>query len=122
MKTIALITAALVLSGSILSAAKAAPPSDVATAVVKFGDLDTTRPAGKEELYRRFARAARSTCRSLDPSDASTKWLASRAQYEACINQALEGAVARFNRPDFTEYVAARTGKSTSAGVRLADR
>jgi hypothetical protein len=47
MKKFALITTALVLSGSIFSIAQAAPPSDVPTAVVKFGDLDTTGSAGK---------------------------------------------------------------------------
>jgi hypothetical protein len=47
MKSFTFIATALVLSGPILSVAKAAPPSDVATAVVKFDDLDANRPAGK---------------------------------------------------------------------------
>jgi UrcA family protein len=68
MKSITLITTALIISGSFLSVAEAAPPSDVPTAVVKFRDLDTTRPAGKEELYRRLTRAARAVCSPVDPN------------------------------------------------------
>jgi len=66
MKAIALIAITLILCGSILSVAEAAPPSDVPTAVVKFGDLDTTHPAGKEELYRRLSRAAQAVCSPLE--------------------------------------------------------
>src|ERR1700733_14336418 len=40
MKSFTLVATALVLSGSIFSVAKAAPPSDAPTVVVKFGDLD----------------------------------------------------------------------------------
>ena len=62
MKAIILISTSLVLSGSILSTAKAAPSSDVPTAVVKLRDLDITHAAGKAELYRRLMRAARAVC------------------------------------------------------------
>jgi UrcA family protein len=121
MKTITLITTSILLSYSILSAAKAAPPSDVPSAIVKFRDLDTTRPAGEEELYRRLIRAARAVCGPVDPNGAVVKALVT-PEYEACIDQALSGAVARFNRPEFTDYVAARTPKAALAGVQLATR
>jgi UrcA family protein len=121
MKTITLITTALILSGSILSVTKAAAPSDVPTAVVKFGDLETTGSAGKEELYRRLTRAARSVCRSLDPSESGAKMLVTPL-YKACIDQAVSGAVAKINRPDFTDYVASRMPKPVSAGIQLAAR
>jgi UrcA family protein len=121
MKTFTLITTALFLSGSILSVTEAAPPSDVPTAIVKFGDLDTTRPAGKEELYRRLSRAAQAVCSPLEGAFGS-RALVTSPQYEACINQALSGAVAQFNRPDFTAYVATRTQKTVGDGTRLATR
>jgi UrcA family protein len=121
MKTITLITTALVLGGSILSVANAAPPSDVPTAVVKFGDLDATRLAGKEELYRRLTRAARSVCRSLDPSESGAR-LQLTTLYKACIDEAVSGAVAQINRPEFTDYVASRTQKPVSIGPKLAAR
>jgi len=121
MKTFTLITTALVLGGSILSLANAAPPSDVPTAVVKFGDLDATRPAGKEELYRRLTRAARSVCSSLDPSDSAAKRDV-EPLYKACIDQAVSRSVAQINRPEFTDYVASRTQKPVKFGIQLADR
>jgi UrcA family protein len=120
MKTFTLITTALFLSASILSVTEAAPPSDVPTAVVKFGDLDTTRPAGKEELYRRLSRAAQAVCSPLEGAFGSRALVT--PQYEACINQALAGAVAQFNRPDFTAYVATRTQRSVGLDTRLATR
>ena len=121
MKTIALIAASILLSYAILSIAKAALPSSVPTAVVKFRDLDSTRPAGKEELYRRLMRAARAVCSPVNPNGTNLKPLVT-PEYEACIDKALSGAVARFNRPEFTDYVAARIPKSTVGGVQLATR
>ena len=121
MKTITLITTALILSGSIISAAKAASPSDVPSAVVKFGDIDTNRSAGKEELYRRLTQAARGVCRSLDPSESGLK-LALTTKYKACIDQAMSSAVAKINRPDFSDYVASRLAKATNTGIQLAAR
>jgi UrcA family protein len=121
MKTFTLITTALALSGSILSIAHAAPPSDVPTATVNFGDLDTTRPAGEEELYRRVSRAAKVVCRSLDPSVSAAKLLAAPA-YQACIDQAVAGAVVKINRPDFSNYVASRMPKPASTGIQLSAR
>jgi UrcA family protein len=121
MKTITLITIALFLSGSTLSVAKAAAPSDVPTAVVKFGDLDTVGSAGKDELYRRLTRAARAVCRSLDPSQSGAKMRVTPL-YKGCIYQAVAGAVAKINRPDFTDYVASRMPKPSSAGIQLAAR
>ena len=121
MKIIALLASTILLSCSILSAAKAAPPSDPATAVVKFGDLDATRPAGKEALYRRLTRAARVVCRSLEPSDSVTKTLLI-APYKACLEHAVFGAVAQIARPEFTDYVSARMPSSAKADIQLAAR
>ena len=105
MKTFTLITTTLVLCGSILSVAKAAPPSDIPTAVVKFGDLDTTHPAGKKELYRRLNRAAHAVCSPLEGASGSALV---NPQYRACLDQAVSGAVAQINRLEFTDYVATR--------------
>ena len=40
----------------------ATPSKDVRTEVVRFADLDLTRPAGAQELYRRIEQAARDVC------------------------------------------------------------
>jgi UrcA family protein len=122
MKSFTLIATALVLSGSILSVAKAAQPSDAPTTVVKFGDLDAKRPAGKEELYRRLTRAAHSVCRALDPNESGATNLQLIPVYKSCIDQAVSGAVAKINLPEFTDYVAARTQKPVSTGMQLAAR
>jgi UrcA family protein len=121
MNSFALITTALILSASILPAANAAPPSDLPTAVVKFGDLDTTRPAGKEELYQRLTRGARTVCRSLDPSESSVK-AEITPLYNACIGQAVSAAVAKINLPEFSDYVASRMPKPAATGMQLAAR
>ena len=121
MKSLTLVATALVLSGSIFSIAKAAPPSDAPTVVVKFGDLDATGPAGKEELYRRLTRAARAVCRSLHSSESGVK-LELIPRYKACIDHAVAGAVARINRPEFTDYVASRTPKAAHVGIQLVAR
>ena len=118
MKTFTRITTAIFLSGSFLSVVQAAPPSDVPTAVVKFGDLDINRPAGKESLYLRLNRAAQSVC---SPGSWYRRALLS-PQYEACMEQALSGAIAKINRPDFTDYVALRTQKPAVVDARLAAR
>jgi|HubBroStandDraft_2_1064218.scaffolds.fasta_scaffold134423_2 UrcA family protein len=121
MKSFTLITTAFVLSCSILSVATAAPPSDIPNALVKFGDVDTARPAGKEELYRRLTRAARTVCHSLDPSESGTN-LMLIPLHKACIDQAISGAVAKINLPDFTDYVASRMQKPANSAARLAAR
>jgi UrcA family protein len=43
----------------------AAPSNDPRTEVVGFADLDLTRPAGAQELYRRIEHAARDVCEPL---------------------------------------------------------
>lgn len=121
MKTLIAITTTLVLSAFILCVAKAVPAPDLPIAVVKFGDLDATRPAGKEELYRRLTRAAHSVCRSLDPSDSDAR-LQYITPYKTCIDHAVTDAVARINVPEFTDYVAFRTQKPASADIQLAAR
>lgn len=118
MKTITSIATILILSGSILSVANAAPPSDVPTAVVKFGDLDTARAADKEELYRRLSRAVRTICSPQQATPGSITVGMSR--YSACIERTVSGAVARINRPEFTDYVASRMQKPDHVGIQLA--
>ena len=120
MKTITLITITLFLCGSILSVAKAAPPSDVPTAVVKFGDLDTTKAAGQQELYRRLSRAVQSVCRPMGHAPGSIAVGLSR--YTACVDKALSSAVAQINRAEFTDYVASRAQKPEHVGIQLASR
>ena len=57
---------ALTLHAVSTAAFAAAPPDDVRRQVVTFADLDLTRPAGAQELYRRIKSAARSVCETYD--------------------------------------------------------
>lgn len=44
----------------------AAAPGEVRRQVVRFADLDLTRPAGARELYQRIRYAARNVCETYD--------------------------------------------------------
>ena len=117
MKTITLITITLFLCGSILSVAKAAPPSDVPTAVVGFGDLDTL--AREKGTYCRLSLAA-IRCRPM--GDAPGSIAVGLSRYTACVDKALSSAVAQINRAEFTDYVASRAQKPEHVGIQLASR
>jgi len=63
MKTFAsTLIAALTLHALSPVAVAAAVPEDVRHEVVRFAELDLTRPAGAQELYRRIQRAAHKVC------------------------------------------------------------
>jgi UrcA family protein len=67
--------------------------------VVKFADLDLTRPAGAQELYYRIRYAARNVCRTYDRLGADRD----------CIEQAIERAVAEIGAPLLTRRCQAST-------------
>src|SRR5215472_7842270 len=83
---------ALTLYATATGSLAAAPADDVPHQVVKFADLDLTRPAGAQELYRRIKYAARDVCETFD-----------RLGYDPqCVNQAIAGAVADVGAPLLT--------------------
>src|SRR4029077_1901565 len=45
----------------------AAAPEDLRRQVIRFTDLDLTRPAAAQELYRRIQRAAHEVCEAYGP-------------------------------------------------------
>ena len=118
MKKFTLITTTLVLCGSFLSIAEAAPNSVLPTAVVKVADLDIAAPAGKKELYRRVSRAARAVCSAFE--DESGLRVSLTQLHEACVDKAVAGAVAQINRADFTDYVATLIHRPVGGELRLA--
>ena len=75
----------------------AAPSKDVRTEVVRFADLDLTRPAGAQELYRRIEHAARDVCESLgaDPHNLYA--------YTTCRKSAIARAIKDVGAPLLTE-------------------
>lgn len=67
------------------------PDSRVRQEIVRFGDLDLTRPADAQELYRRIRRAAHIVCEPIgmgNPLAMSDR---------SCIDQAIARAVADIN-------------------------
>jgi UrcA family protein len=90
MKTFAsTIIATLTLHALSPVAAAAAVPEDVRREVVRFAELDLTRPAGAQELYRRIQRAAHKVCGSYGPSGYD----------RSCADQAIARAVATVGAP-----------------------
>jgi UrcA family protein len=67
----------------------AAVPEDVRREVVRFADLDLTRPAGAQALYGRIQRAAHEVCASNGPGGYD----------RSCADQAIARAVATVGAP-----------------------
>jgi UrcA family protein len=78
--------------------------ADVPQKIVKFGDLDLTRPAGAQELYRRITRAAADVCETVS-SGGSAVAIADRL----CAKQAIARAVATIHSALLTEHYEQKT-------------
>ena len=91
--------------------ASARPHDSPPSRVVHFGDLDLSKPAGVQALYRRIKFAARTVC---DPYIASD--IHASGAMRACIIQAVDNAVSRVNSPALTELHAG------VANLRLASK
>jgi len=93
-------------SAGAVGVADAAPPGyELATRVVKYGDLDLTRRAGVSALYSRIQSATRAVC---EPA-ISTGAKEATAGVRRCREQALTRAVADVNAPALTNYYLTKT-------------
>ena len=88
---------ALSLYAISLNSLAAAAPDGVRQETVKFGDLDLTRPAGVQELYRRIEHAARDVCDPYVPGRHAVSM-----SYRDCMDQAIGRAVADVDVPLLT--------------------
>ena len=79
-------------------------PADVPQQIVKFGDLDVTRPAGAQELYRRITHAARDVCETVSAGGSATA-IANRL----CTDRAIARAVAAVDSPLLTDRYEQKT-------------
>jgi UrcA family protein len=79
--------------------AAAPPDATVRQEIVRFADLDLTRPATAQELYRRIKHAARNVCDAISFGDSPIAMLD-----RSCIDQATARAVADINSPLLTRY------------------
>jgi UrcA family protein len=105
--------------GAALAIAAATLIADIAAAkeqgavstVVKYSDLDLTRPSDTARLYARLKYASQKVCNSYDTRD-----LKMRELHAACFDKALSSAVAEVNDARLTSLHAAEPR------VRLARR
>jgi UrcA family protein len=95
---LAALTALCVLTGSLVSSsAGAAGVADFPTATVRYSDLNLTNTDGVRVLYQRLKAASRQVCRTYEGPE-----LARIADWRACYDRALNGAIAKLNVPILT--------------------
>jgi UrcA family protein len=78
------------------------------TMTVSFAELDITKPAGLQVLYRRIENAAKIVCGVDSPPQA----LARTRQARECYKTAVDDAVRQINRPTLTALHRAKTRSS----------
>lgn len=83
---------ALTLHATATASLAAAPADEVRRQLVRFADLDLTRPAGAQELYRRIRHAAREVCEISGPGGYDRN----------CAERAIARAVAEVGAPLLT--------------------
>ena len=86
-----------------------ADSSDVPQFTVKFGDLNVSSREGSAVLYGRIRAAAEKVCSPYDRSGLEFK-----VHLNACIDEAILGAVNRVNNSALTAVYSAKTGKEVS--------
>jgi UrcA family protein len=93
-------------------AAQAQSATAVPTATVRYADLDLNTGNGVKQLYRRIQIAAIEVCRSTEPLGSL---LASEA-HQACLHNAIGGAVRSVGSPTLTRYYRERDPLAGGAG------
>jgi UrcA family protein len=82
-----------------------------ASLIVKFVDLDVSRPEGAKQLYKRIRSAAVSVCGRLD-SDAISR----QADFFACVEDTVARTVAKIDSPALYVVHGAKTGSQIPQG------
>jgi UrcA family protein len=81
---------------------------------VNYGDLDLSRPAALEVLFKRLKSAAKTVCAQFDSVD-----LARRRLFDACVDQAIAGAVIQTKVPALAALYTEKTGNKLAANPLL---
>ncbi len=116
MNTLTKILAAATLAATLFTTAHAGQPLQPRTQKVQFADLDTTTPQGAAVLYRRMNAAAGAVCGQRERIGSP---FVSKA-WEACVKNAMRGALAQINRPAVTDYAAARGVYEGDRAIQIA--
>jgi len=77
--------------------------------LVQYADLDLTRPAGAQVLFRRIQSAAKLVCSPLE----SKELLHNR--FEHCVSDAVARAVTHVDRPALSAYLHQDQGRNAAA-------
>jgi UrcA family protein len=78
---------------------------DAPQIAVKYGDLNLSNPQGSATLYSRIQAAAKDVCWQFDgPGIQAT------LQYNACVDEAIVGAVSQVNDPALSAVYSAHAG------------
>jgi len=85
------------LASSFAAVCAAADESSTVSEIVKYGDLDVSKPQGAATLYRRIVLAAKDVC---GQRDAASFDLTFRARLEACVHKATADAVTKVGQPE----------------------
>jgi UrcA family protein len=99
-------------TGALCTHSSSAEAEDAPSRVVRFADLDITKPAGAKVLYGRIRVAAHTVCEQSAGGDPIL-----RPAVHACIDKAIDEAVRKVDAPALT---ALRFGGS--GDVRLASK
>lgn len=90
------IAAAVALCSCLIANGAAAGQSQQVSVTVSFADLDLSKPAGAQTLYKRIRAAARRVCGPVDTHVAVRRWSGE------CFETAIDDAVAKVDRPSLT--------------------
>ena len=101
------------IGGTALASEPAASTTNqTVTYPVRYGDLDVSTPQGAKTLYLRIRYAAETLCES------AATW--GKKEGEACVQKAVNDAVARVNAPKLTQYIELRSTGAKASLVQLA--
>jgi UrcA family protein len=77
--------------------------------LVHYADLDLTRPAGAQVLFRRIQSAAKLVCSPL------ASWALLQNRFDHCVSDAVAKAVMHVDRPALSEYLHKDQGRNAAA-------
>src|SRR5271169_2770725 len=105
----------LAIGGTALASEPTAPSTtnQTVTYPVRYSDLDVSTTAGAKTLYLRIRYAAETLCES------AATW--GKKEGEACVQKAVNDAVARVNAPKLTQYIELRSKGDKAGLVQLAN-
>jgi UrcA family protein len=104
------ITAAVALYTTLFTYGASAEQISVRSLTVSFADLDLSRAAGAQALYKRIKFAARRVC----GSQGNYASLAAQSAWRKCYDTAVANAVAEVDRPSLTALYKQKSDRAAS--------